>query len=70
MDAPSVGALLRPPWPPPRLFFDGDGFTEDVKLEKNVGLMQMVLTFAQTKTHSQGIFLNAVLHMKCWKRSA
>lgn len=29
MGAPIVGALLSPPWPPPRLFFDGDGFTED-----------------------------------------
>lgn len=25
--APRVGALLRPPWPPPRLFLDGDSFT-------------------------------------------
>lgn len=52
MDAPSVGALLRPPWPPPRLFFDGDGFTEDVNIEMNVGLMQMVLTSAQTRTNT------------------
>lgn len=26
--APRVGALRSPPWPPPRLFLDGDGFTE------------------------------------------
>lgn len=52
MEAPSVGALLRPPCPPPRLFFDGDGFTEDVNIEMNVGPMQMVLTSAQTRTHT------------------